>query len=163
MAASAIRHTPETILVVDDDQDMCWVLDAALAGLGYVVKTVGTALSAISSVADHAFPVAFVDARLPDMDGLRLVEELRSLRPAMRIIMISGYYLEDDARILKAMRDSPHRRFPRQTLSNRNDREGRHRRAPTGISARDRGRARPQFVNAIVVRRPHAHIASYLI
>jgi DNA-binding NtrC family response regulator len=106
LAGSAVRQTPKTILVVDDDQDMCWVLEAALAALGYVVKTVGTAESAISSVADHAFPVAFVDARLPDMDGLRLVEELRGLRPAMRIIMISGYYLEDDARILKAMRES---------------------------------------------------------
>jgi DNA-binding NtrC family response regulator len=106
LAASAIRQAPETILVVDDDQDMCWVLEVALAGLGYVVKTVGTAQSAISSVADHAFPVAFVDARLPDMDDLRLVEELRGLRPAMRIIMISGYYLEDDTRILEAMRES---------------------------------------------------------
>ena len=106
MAASAARPAPETILVVDDDQDMCWVLEAALAGLGYVVETVGTARNAIASVADHAFPVAFVDARLPDIDGLRLVEELRGLRPSMRIIMISGYYLEDDARILKAMRES---------------------------------------------------------
>jgi DNA-binding NtrC family response regulator len=106
LAASAVRPAPETILVVDDDQDMFWVLEAALAGLGYVVKTVGTARNAIASVADHAFPVAFVDARLPDIDGLRLVEKLRGLRPAMRIIMISGYYLEDDARILKAMRES---------------------------------------------------------
>ncbi|MGO9772027.1 MAG: response regulator [Roseiarcus sp.] len=106
MAASAVRRAPGTILVVDDDRDMCWVLEAALAGLGYLVKTVGTARSAIASVADHAFPVVFVDARLPDMDGLRLVEELRGLRPTMRIIMISGYYLEDDARILKAMRES---------------------------------------------------------
>jgi len=106
LAASAVRPAPETILVVDDDQDMCWVLEAALAGLGYVVKTVGTARNAIASVADHAFPVAFVDARLPDIDGLRLVEKLRGLRPAMRIIMISGYYLEDDARILRAMRES---------------------------------------------------------
>jgi DNA-binding NtrC family response regulator len=106
MAESAIRQTPETILVVDDDQDMCWVLEAALAALGYVVKTAGTARSAIASVADHTFPVAFVDARLPDMDGFRLAEELRGLRPAMRIIMISGYYLEDDARILDAMRKS---------------------------------------------------------
>ena len=106
MAVSANRQSPKTILVIDDDQDMCWVLDAALGGLGYVVTTVGTAQSAISSVADHAFPVAFVDARLPDMDGLRLVEELRGLRPAMRIIVISGYYLEDDARILNAMGES---------------------------------------------------------
>ncbi len=106
MAASAVRRAPGTILVVDDDRDMCWVLEAALAGLGYLVKTVGTARSAIASVADHAFPVVFVDARLPDMDGLRLVEELRGLRPTMRIVMISGYYLEDDARILKATRES---------------------------------------------------------
>jgi DNA-binding NtrC family response regulator len=106
LAASAVRRAPGTILVVDDDRDMCWVLEAALAGLGYLVKTVGTAQSAIASVADHAFPVVFVDARLPDMDGLRLVEELRGLRPTMRIIMISGYYLEDDARILNAMRES---------------------------------------------------------
>jgi DNA-binding NtrC family response regulator len=106
LTARARRPAPAPILVVDDDQDMCWVLEAALAGLGYVVKTVGTARSAIASIADHAFPVAFVDARLPDMDGLRLVEKLRGLRPAMRIIMISGYYLEDDARILKAMREA---------------------------------------------------------
>jgi CheY-like chemotaxis protein len=56
LAASAIPQASETILVVDDDQDMCWVLEVALAGLGYVVKTVGTAQSAIASVADHAFP-----------------------------------------------------------------------------------------------------------
>jgi len=96
----------ERALVVDDDQDMCWVLELALTDRGYAVKTVGTAQDAISSVADHPFPVAFVDARLPDIDGFRLVLELRRLRPAMRIIMISGYYLDDDARILEAKRVS---------------------------------------------------------
>jgi CheY-like chemotaxis protein len=95
---------PETVLVVDDDQDMCWVLEGALAGLGCAVTAVGSGRGAISSVAEHAFPIAFVDARLPDMDGLRLIEELRRLRPSMRIIMISGYYLEDDVRILEAVR-----------------------------------------------------------
>ena len=82
------------------------------SALGCAVKTVGTAQSAISSVAKHAFPVALVDARLPDMDGLRLVEELRGLRPSMRIIMISGYYLEDDLRISEAMRASEINRIP---------------------------------------------------
>jgi len=106
LTARASRPAPAPILVVDDDRDMCWVLEAALARLGYLVKTVGTARNAIASIANHDFPVAFVDARLPDMDGLRLVEKLRGLRPAMRIIMISGYYLEDDARILKAMREA---------------------------------------------------------
>lgn len=106
MATLAIPQAPETVLVVDDDQDMCWILEVALSGLGCVVKKVGTAQNAIALVTDQAFPVALVDARLPDMDGLRLIEELRNLRPTMGIIMISGYYLEDDARILEAMRAS---------------------------------------------------------
>lgn len=103
MFASTVPQAPRTVLVVDDDQDMCWILKTALAALGCAATTVGSAQNAISSVTKHAFPVALVDARLPDMDGLRLVEELRSLRPSMRIIMISGYYLEDDLRISEAM------------------------------------------------------------
>ena len=85
---------------------MCWVLEGALASLGCAVTAVGAGRSAISVVTERAFPVAFVDARLPDMDGLRLIAELRVLRPSMRIIMISGYFLEDDVRILEAVRAS---------------------------------------------------------
>jgi DNA-binding NtrC family response regulator len=92
--------------VVDDDRDMCWVLETALATLGRRVTSVATARHAIDSAAAQAFAIAFVDARLPDRDGLSLIEELRGLRPAMRIIMISGYYLKDDARIVEAMQRS---------------------------------------------------------
>ncbi len=95
---------PETVLVVDDDHEMCWVLERALANLGCAVTSVGLGRSAISIVTERAFPIAFVDARLPDMDGLRLIRELRVLRRSMRIIMISGYFLEDDVRILEAVR-----------------------------------------------------------
>ena len=94
---------PETVLVVDDDHDMCWVLERALGNLGCAVTSVGLGANAISIVTERDFPIAFVDARLPDMDGLRLIIELRVLRPSMRIIMISGYFLEDDVRILEAV------------------------------------------------------------
>lgn len=106
MLRSAVAPVREMALVVDDDQDMCWVLEVALAGIGYAVTTVGSAQRAISSLAEQAFPIAFVDARLPDMDGLRLIKELRSLQPGMRIIMISGYFLEDDVCILEAVQAS---------------------------------------------------------
>ena len=95
---------PETALVVDDDHDMCWVLERALTNLGCAVTSVGLGASAISVVTERAFPMAFVDARLPDMDGFRLITELRLLRPSMRIVMISGYFLEDDVRVLEAVR-----------------------------------------------------------
>lgn len=93
-------------LVVDDDQDMCWVLETALACVGCAATTVSTAQDALNLIAKRIFPIAFVDARLPDMDGLRLSAELRDAQPGMRIIMISGYFLSDDKEISDAMRAS---------------------------------------------------------
>jgi CheY-like chemotaxis protein len=95
-----------TALVVDDDSDMCRILELALASAGCTATTVGSAQGAIALFADHPFPVVFVDARLPDMDGWRLIEELRGLRPEIGIIMISGYYFEDDVRVAKALQAS---------------------------------------------------------
>lgn len=95
-----------TALVVDDDCDMCRILELALASAGWTATTVGAAHGAITLFADCPFSVVFVDARLPDMDCWRLIEELRRLRPEIRIIMISGYYFEDDVRVAKALQAS---------------------------------------------------------
>ena len=104
MTSQSFVSAPKTVLVVDDDQDMCWALASALGGAGHTATTVGLAGEAIALLAGTAFLIAFVDARLPDMDGLQLVQVLRGLQPDMRLIMISGYYLEDDACILEAIR-----------------------------------------------------------
>ncbi len=93
-------------LVVDDDCDMCRILELALASAGCTATTVGSAQGAIALFADYPFAVVFVDARLPDMDCWRLIEELRRLRPEVRIVMISGYYFEDDVRVARALQAS---------------------------------------------------------
>ena len=78
------------------------------------------------------------------MDGLRLVEALRSLRPAMRIIVISGYYLEDDARVLNAMRESRiDGSSPNPFKLKRSSRSSSPR--ATVTFTRDRGRAGPHL------------------
>jgi DNA-binding NtrC family response regulator len=97
---------PKTALVVDDDQDMCWVLEAALSRIGWTAVTANSAQEALGLVSGDAFPIAFVDARLPDMDGFRLSARFRIIRPGMSIILISGYFLGDDVDILDAMRAS---------------------------------------------------------
>jgi len=104
MVASRTKAAVKSALVVDDDEDMCWVLEAALKSVGCVTITVGTGRDALTLINRQAFPVAFVDARLPDVDGLRLSEEMRCVQPGLRIFIISGYFLTDDADILEAMR-----------------------------------------------------------
>lgn len=95
----------ESALVVDDDQEMCWVLEVTLASVGCVATVACSAQAAIALAGEHIFPIAFVDARLPDMDGLRLVEELQALQPRIRITVISGYFFEDDERICEAIQE----------------------------------------------------------
>lgn len=95
-----------TALVVDDDRDMCRILEIALASVGCAAITVESAKRAVAVFAEQAFAFAFVDARLPDMDGWLLIEELRHLRPETRIIMISGYYFEDDVCVVEAVQAS---------------------------------------------------------
>lgn len=104
MTASPILSAPSAAaLVVDDDRDMCRVLELVLTSAGCHVTTAASGERALLLAAKRAFPIAFVDARLPDMDGWRLVEELRRLRPATRIIMVSGYYFADDLRVAEAL------------------------------------------------------------
>lgn len=91
------------VLVVDDDKDMCWALELGLKLAGYAALSAGSAEAALAALARQRFDFAFVDARLPDMDGLQLAAELRQKRPDMTVILISGYYFSDDRRISAAL------------------------------------------------------------
>lgn len=98
--------SPRTALVVDDDADMRRVIEVALACADCQVVVAESAKQAIDRIDEHRFFVAFVDARLPDMDGWLLVDELRRSSPQTRIIMISGYYFADDVCVVDALQSS---------------------------------------------------------
>ena len=51
----------------------------------------------------HRFACAFLDAKLPDMDGLDLARRIRESAPDMRILMVSGYFYRDDVSIQEAI------------------------------------------------------------
>lgn len=91
-------------LVVDDDVDMVWVLRITLQLSGYVVRSAQTAAQALARMRAGHFAIAFIDVRLPDMDGLKLAERLTQIDRAMRIVIISGYYVQEDPAIIGPMR-----------------------------------------------------------
>ncbi len=94
---------PSAALVVDDDKDMCWALEIGLTLAGFATLGAGCAEAALALLARQQFDVAFVDARLPDMEGFHLVGELRRRQPKLITILISGYYFADDQRISDAL------------------------------------------------------------
>ena len=95
-----------TILVVDDEPDMCWALTHILRPAGYAVTTACTGAEARARVAgcERPYAVAFVDVKLPDQDGLELAAQIRQTSPQTAIVLISGYYYEEDDPIVAAMR-----------------------------------------------------------
>jgi CheY-like chemotaxis protein len=93
----------ELILIVDDEPDMCWALEHLLNKRGYVTCTALTATEALMLMAQHRFACAFLDAKLPDMDGLELARRIREKAPDIRIIMVSGYFYRDDVSIQEAI------------------------------------------------------------
>ncbi|MGD1035864.1 MAG: response regulator [Roseiarcus sp.] len=97
-------RTPKLALVVDDDPDMCWVLKVTLEFSGYCVTIAQSGHEALGLADRGAFPVAFIDVRLPDMDGLQLAAKMARQHGMMKIVIISGYYSQDDLSIVEAAR-----------------------------------------------------------
>jgi CheY-like chemotaxis protein len=93
----------ELILIVDDEPDMCWALEHLLNKRGYVTRTALSAQEALKLMATHCFSCAFLDAKLPDMDGLELARCIRLIAPDMRLLMVSGYFYRDDVSIQEAI------------------------------------------------------------
>ena len=92
----------DLFLIVDDEPDMCWALEHILKKNGLVSKKAFTGHEALALMEAHHFRLVFLDAKLPDMEGIELAGRIRKRDPAVRIIMISGYFYRDDDAVQKA-------------------------------------------------------------
>ena len=79
------------ILVVDDDAHAREILRDVLDGEGYSVEAVGLGEQAIDAVRHRHYEAALLDIRLPDLDGLVVLEILLQLDPKLPVILLSGY------------------------------------------------------------------------
>jgi DNA-binding NtrC family response regulator len=98
-----MTHQPNLILIVDDEPDMGWALEHLLNRRGFATRKALSAREAMNLLGQHRFSCAFLDAKLPDMDGLELARRIRELAPGTRIIMVSGYFYRDDVSIQEAI------------------------------------------------------------
>lgn len=78
----------ERILVVDDEESIRWVLTRGLARRGWKVQSAENAHLALRRLAEQDYALVFLDVRLPDIDGLTLLEQIRALaNPPMVVVM----------------------------------------------------------------------------
>jgi DNA-binding NtrC family response regulator len=97
-----MKNRDEVFLIVDDEPDMCWALENILKKKGFCSKKALNGREALELVKQNRFRLVFLDAKLPDMEGLQLAKKIRDIDPLVRIVMVSGYFYRDDTDILNA-------------------------------------------------------------
>lgn len=79
------------ILVVDDDESVTRTFKVILEENGYVVDTAENGREAIEKSHKSFYNAAFIDIRLPDMEGTQLLTAMKETTPKMVKIIVTGY------------------------------------------------------------------------
>lgn len=79
------------ILLVDDDTTFCLMLKTWLTKRGFVVENVFSAESALKILQSQQFDIVLTDLRLPDLDGIFLLKNIKKRHAATQVILMTGY------------------------------------------------------------------------
>lgn len=92
----------DKILVIDDDTSFCMMLKTFLQKNGFEVQNAFTAKEGIEQISNHTFEIILTDIRLPDADGLEILNKVTSDAIAAKVILMTGY--TDIKTAVKAMK-----------------------------------------------------------
>src|SRR6058998_2742163 len=81
----------ERILVVDDDEALLRLLSMRLSANGFAVTTCATGEEALALAKREMFDLALTDLRLPDRDGLSVLEELKLIHPDLPVLLLTAH------------------------------------------------------------------------
>src|SRR6478609_3096367 len=79
------------ILIIDDDTDICQLLDRFLKRKGHDTNYVTSGKKALTYLKENEADIIFCDFRLPDSDGKELLLSIKELNPKSQVIIITGH------------------------------------------------------------------------
>lgn len=80
------------ILVVDDDPQSCRSIDNFISNyLGHEVTSCQESLKALEILKDENFPMIISDIRMPKMNGIKLLENIKKIQSESDVVMITGH------------------------------------------------------------------------
>ena len=79
------------LLVIDDDESIRKVLTVTLRDAGYQVLTAGDGESGLKIFAEEGPDIVLCDLRMPGMDGISVLKEIKARDPEKEVIVITAY------------------------------------------------------------------------
>lgn len=83
------------ILVVDDKKVIGDFFDFTLGYFGHDITVVNDPDSALEAARQKSFDIAFLDIMMPQKDGIEVLREIKSIVPALPVVMMTGYSLQE--------------------------------------------------------------------
>src|SRR2546423_13593939 len=91
------RPLPARILLVDDEPSVLVTVQAILEGDGYTVDACRDGLAALASIRERHYDLVLTDLKMPGVDGLQVLAEVRRQSPETVTVMMTGYGSIDSA------------------------------------------------------------------
>jgi len=92
--ARKIRKIPmrdKPILIVDDEKNIRLTLSTSLEALGVETDSAEDGKEALAKLREKEFGLILLDIRMPGMDGMDVLQQVRESRPDIRIIILTAY------------------------------------------------------------------------
>lgn len=87
------------VLIVDPHFDTAHFLYFLLTRSDFEARTASQAAEALDAIKDQGFDIFILDTRLPDMNGLELIREIRKLDPNIPLVLHSSAAYEADRKL----------------------------------------------------------------
>ncbi|MCF8026604.1 MAG: response regulator [Desulfobacteraceae bacterium] len=82
---------PTAILLVDDEEEFVSTLAERLEIRGFESKAAYSGDQALSLIENNDYDVVVLDVKMPGMDGLEVMDQIKTRRPEMPVILLTGH------------------------------------------------------------------------
>lgn len=82
---------PQTVLVIDDEQAIRKSLKEILSFEGMEIHEAADGMEGLKKIEGQNYDCVLCDIKMPKMDGMELLEKIRSIKPEIPVVMISGH------------------------------------------------------------------------
>ena len=93
---AAQGQRPARVLVVDDEDNITFLLDSALRHFGFEVRVAKTGRDTLAQVEDYDPHVVLLDVMLPDLDGFEILRRMRMDGSKVPVLFLTARDAVDD-------------------------------------------------------------------
>ncbi len=83
--------TPKKIMIVDNEEGLCRMMEAVLMDNGYAVRSFTDPLEAVGAFRPGTWDLVISDIKMPGIDGLEVLQRLKCADPGIPVIMITAF------------------------------------------------------------------------